>query len=110
LVDFLEHGQPAVVISLGAMSRGEASARETAGLFLAALQSAGLRAVILGWESALKGISRPASIYPSKPLPFGWLLPHVAGIVHHGGFGSTAEGFRAGIPALVIPHIVDQFT
>jgi UDP:flavonoid glycosyltransferase YjiC (YdhE family) len=29
--------------------------------------------------------------------------------VHHGGFGTTSAGLRAGIPALVIPHIADQF-
>lgn len=29
--------------------------------------------------------------------------------VHHGGFGSTAAAFQAGIPAVVIPHIIDQF-
>jgi UDP:flavonoid glycosyltransferase YjiC (YdhE family) len=29
--------------------------------------------------------------------------------VHHGGFGTTSAGLRAGIPALIIPHIADQF-
>jgi UDP:flavonoid glycosyltransferase YjiC (YdhE family) len=29
--------------------------------------------------------------------------------MHHGGFGTTAAGLRAGIPAIVIPHIIDQF-
>jgi UDP:flavonoid glycosyltransferase YjiC (YdhE family) len=36
-------------------------------------------------------------------------LPRASGLVHHGGFGTTASGFRAGIPMLVIPHIIDQF-
>jgi sterol 3beta-glucosyltransferase len=30
-------------------------------------------------------------------------------LVHHGGFGTTATGFQAGVPMLVIPHIIDQF-
>jgi sterol 3beta-glucosyltransferase len=30
-------------------------------------------------------------------------------MVHHGGFGTTAACLRAGIPALVIPHMADQF-
>jgi sterol 3beta-glucosyltransferase len=30
-------------------------------------------------------------------------------VVHHGGFGTTAAGLQAGIPALVIPHLADQF-
>ena len=29
--------------------------------------------------------------------------------MHHGGFGKTAAGFKAWIPALMIPHIIDQF-
>jgi len=31
---------------------------------------------------------------------------HLSG---HGEFGTTFAGLRAGIPALVIPHIADQF-
>jgi UDP:flavonoid glycosyltransferase YjiC (YdhE family) len=38
-----------------------------------------------------------------------WLLPRTGGLAHHGGFGTTAAGIRAGIPQLVIPHIADQF-
>jgi UDP:flavonoid glycosyltransferase YjiC (YdhE family) len=36
-------------------------------------------------------------------------LERASGIVHHGGFGTTSAGFRAGIPTLVVPHIIDQF-
>ena len=49
------------------------------------------------------------NIYAIDSLPHSWLLPRCAGVVHHGGFGTTAAGLRAGIPALVIPHIADQF-
>jgi UDP:flavonoid glycosyltransferase YjiC (YdhE family) len=109
LLSFLEKGEPPLVVSLGAMSRDQAAARETAELFVSAIQKTGLRVVIIGWDAALKGMSLPVHIFPSGSVPFGWLLPLSAGIVHHGGFGTTAEGFRAGIPELVIPHIVDQF-
>jgi sterol 3beta-glucosyltransferase len=109
LVSFLESGPAPLVVSLGAMSRGQAGAQETAGLFVTAIQQAGLRAIILGWETAPAEMSLPPSIYPARSLPFDWLLLRAAEIVHHGGFGTTAAGLRAGIPALVIPHIVDQF-
>jgi hypothetical protein len=36
-------------------------------------------------------------------------LPRSADVVHRGGFGTASAGLRAGIPALVIPHLVDQF-
>ena len=41
-------------------------------------------------------------------VPHGHLLPRVAAIVHHGGAGTTAAAFRAGIPQVVVPHMVDQ--
>jgi sterol 3beta-glucosyltransferase len=109
LLAFLDMGETPLVVSLGAMSRGLAGAHETASMFVDAIQQAGVRAIVQGWEAALKEMSLPATIYPSGPLPYGWLLPHSAGIVHHGGFGTTAAGLRAGIPALVVPHIADQF-
>ena len=49
------------------------------------------------------------TIHAAGSMPHGWLLPRCAALVHHGGFGTTAAGLRAGIPALVIPHIADQF-
>jgi len=42
-------------------------------------------------------------------IPFHALLPRVAAIVHHGGIGTTAEAFRAGIAQLVVPFAYDQF-
>jgi UDP:flavonoid glycosyltransferase YjiC (YdhE family) len=109
LVSFLDHGAPPVLISLGAMSLGDEDALESASLFVRASQRAGGRAIIQGWEAGIGQIELPPSIYAAGPLPHGWLLPRCAGIVHHGGYGTTAAGLRAGIPALVIPHIADQF-
>jgi UDP:flavonoid glycosyltransferase YjiC (YdhE family) len=42
-------------------------------------------------------------------VPFGWLLPRAAAIVHHGGIGSLAQGLAAGVPQLVMPMNFDQF-
>jgi UDP:flavonoid glycosyltransferase YjiC (YdhE family) len=36
-------------------------------------------------------------------------MPRCAGVVHHGGFGTTSATFRAGILHLVLPHLADQF-
>jgi sterol 3beta-glucosyltransferase len=57
----------------------------------------------------MKQLTLPPSIYAAGSLPHSWLMPRCAGVVHHGGYGTTAAGLRAGIPALVIPHIADQF-
>jgi UDP:flavonoid glycosyltransferase YjiC (YdhE family) len=42
-------------------------------------------------------------------IPFAWLFPRVAAVVHHGGAGTTAAGLRAGVPSIVIPFFGDQF-
>ena len=109
LCSFLEKGAPPVLISLGAMNLGDDDAFESASLFVKAIQQADVRAIIQGWDAGIARMSLPPNIYAAGSLPHGWLLPHCAGIVHHGGFGTTAAGLRAGIPALVIPHVADQF-
>jgi sterol 3beta-glucosyltransferase len=109
LTSFLEHGEPPLLISLGAMSLGEADALENATLFVEGVQQAGARAILQGWDAGVKQLRLPETIFAAGPLPHGWLLPHCAGIIHHGGFGTTSAGLRAGVPHLVIPSIADQF-
>jgi UDP:flavonoid glycosyltransferase YjiC (YdhE family) len=40
--------------------------------------------------------------------PHAWLFPRMAAVVHHGGAGTTAAALRAGVPAVIVPFIVDQ--
>ena len=109
LLTYLEAGDPPLLVSLGAMSLGDDDALESASLFLEAIIQVGLRAIIQGWEAGISQLSLSPSIYATGSIPHSWLLPHCAGLVHHGGFGPTSAGLRAGIPALVIPHMIDQF-
>ena len=37
------------------------------------------------------------------------LFPRVAAVVHHGGAGTTTTAARAGVPQVVVPHVLDQF-
>jgi UDP:flavonoid glycosyltransferase YjiC (YdhE family) len=37
------------------------------------------------------------------------LLPQTAALIHHGGIGSCAQGFAAGVPQVVRPMSYDQF-
>jgi UDP:flavonoid glycosyltransferase YjiC (YdhE family) len=36
------------------------------------------------------------------------VLPRSAALVHHGGIGTLAQGFAAGIPHLIMPMAFDQ--
>jgi UDP:flavonoid glycosyltransferase YjiC (YdhE family) len=73
-----------------------------------ALRLAGQRAVLLtGWDG-LAGLPRSDDLFLAESVPHGWLFPRVAGVVHHGGAGTTAAAIRAGVPALVVPYMSDQ--
>ncbi len=109
LVAFLEAGDPPVVVSLGAMALSGEDSLEAAQITLEAMRQAGLRAIIQGWDDAMKQLPILPTVFHAGSIPHDWLLAHASGLVHHGGFGTTASGFRAGIPMLVIPHIIDQF-
>lgn len=109
LLEFLEAGEPPLVVSLGAMALSGEDALEAAQITLTAIQQAGVRAIIQGWDEPLKQLPLPPSVFKAGSIPHDWLLERAGGLVHHGGFGTTSAGLRAGIPALVIPHIIDQF-
>ncbi len=109
LLHFLESGKPPLVISLGAMAISGEDAFEAARITLDALEQAGERAVIQGWDEPMQQLDLPETVFHAGSIPHDWLLARASGIVHHGGFGTTAAGLRAGIPTLVIPHIIDQF-
>lgn len=47
-------------------------------------------------------------MFVTPAAPFAWLFKQAAAVVHHGGVGTTAEGLRAGVPALVCPFFGDQ--
>jgi sterol 3beta-glucosyltransferase len=109
LVSFLEAGEKPVCITLGAMAlAGEATA-DAARMTLEALRQTGVRAVIQGWNEPLAGVSLPENVFHAGSVPHTWLFPRCAAVVHHGGFGTTGSTLTAGIPGLVVPHIIDQF-
>jgi sterol 3beta-glucosyltransferase len=53
-------------------------------------------------------MSNSEHIYVIDKAPHDWLFEQVAGIVHHGGSGTTGAALRSGRPSLIIPHMSDQ--
>jgi len=55
----------------------------------------------------------PAALPPTvrhfEYVPFSRVLPRAAAFVHHGGIGTAAQSFAAGVPQLVMPLAHDQF-
>jgi UDP:flavonoid glycosyltransferase YjiC (YdhE family) len=90
------------------MSLAGEETRQAALMTLEAVQQAGVRAIVQGWDEALAGVDLPGTVYHAGPMPHTWLFDRVSAIVHHGGFGTTGSALRAGRPAIIVPHIIDQ--
>ncbi len=106
---FLEAGPPPVYVGFGSVADPAESARTTE-LVIAALRRAGQRGVLAsGWNGMSTREPLPKDIFMLESAPHAWLFPRMAAVVHHGGAGTTAAGFRAGVPAVIIPHGNDQF-
>jgi sterol 3beta-glucosyltransferase len=106
LIDFLADGSPPVYVGFGSMS-GEASGR-TLEIALAALKSTQQRGLLVTGWSGIQQLDLPDSIFKVNSIPHDWLFPQMACIVHHGGAGTTAATFRAGIPGVIVPFLGDQ--
>ena len=102
---FLRAGPPPVYAGFGSMMSADPAA--LADLLADAFRQAGVRGVIgAGWA----GLDTAASddVFVTPPVPHGWLFPQTAAIIHHGGAGTTAAAFRAGVPSIICPFIGDQ--
>jgi UDP:flavonoid glycosyltransferase YjiC (YdhE family) len=74
-----------------------------------AAQQLGLRAMLVTNYPEQVPAKLPPSIRVFGYLPFSQVLPRAALLVYHGGVGTLAQGIKAGIPHLVVPHGYDQF-
>jgi sterol 3beta-glucosyltransferase len=51
----------------------------------------------------------PDTIMLVDAVPHTWLFPRMAAVCHHGGAGTSAAGFAAGVPSVIVPFANDQF-
>lgn len=105
LARFLDRGDAPLVFTPGSgMARGER-------FFAAAIDAAerlDRRAVLLTGHPEQLPKRLPKTALHLRWAPLRTLLPRAAAFVHHGGIGSSAEGFAAGIPQVVMPMSHDQ--
>jgi sterol 3beta-glucosyltransferase len=106
LADFLQAGPPPVYVGFGSMSSRNPT--ETANLVLDALARTGQRGIIHAGWGGLQRTDLPDSVLMVDGVPYSWLFPRVAAVVHHGGAGTTSAGLKAGVPSVVVPFFGDQ--
>jgi sterol 3beta-glucosyltransferase len=73
-----------------------------------ALRRSGQRAILLTGWSGIENQSSDDCILCLREAPHSWLFPRTAGVIHHGGAGTTAAVLRAGKPMSVCPFTADQ--
>lgn len=106
LLDFLAAGPPPVCITFGSTPGRDPEA--STALTVRALQRAGQRGLLITGWGGLTGAALPDEVFAVESVPYEWLFPHVAAVVHHGGAGTLASVLRFGLPSVVVPHMMDQ--
>jgi UDP:flavonoid glycosyltransferase YjiC (YdhE family) len=105
LTDFLAAGAPPVCVTFGSITyQPERVTRDV----VRALDGLGLRALLVRGWGGLSSADLPPTMHLVDEVPFGWLFPQVAAVVHHGGAGTTALALRAGVPQVITPIIGDE--
>nr|RBQ92249.1 hypothetical protein FVER53263_11746 [Fusarium verticillioides] len=106
IAQFLQAGPTPIYIGFGSIVMDD-SARMT-DLILTALQRSGARAIISrGWAKLGEGRSAENAIFIDD-CPHEWLFKNVAGVIHHGGAGTTACGLLNACPTFIVPFFGDQ--
>ncbi len=103
---FLNTGPPAVYVGFGSMSGNE---KKTFATIMEAVKTLGLKLILAkGWSDRV-GIEAPSDVLIVDSAPHTKLFPRLATVVHHGGSGTTATAARAGVPQIIVPHLMDQY-
>lgn len=104
---FLAAGPAPIYLGFGSMPDPDPVA--TTRTVVEAVGALGVRAVLGGGWAGLGGGALPADVMVVDDVPHELLFPRMAAIVHHGGAGTTSLASWAGVPQLVVPHLLDQF-
>ena len=105
LETFLSSGDKPVFIGFGSMTMTD-KLGNLGEMAVEALLKIGKRGIISGMGKPKNATS---DIFIIDNIPHSWLFDHVAVVCHHGGAGTSAAGFRAGVPSVIIPFSNDQF-
>ena len=102
---FLSGGEKPVYIGFGSVFH-EDEKGDLVNLITDALHTSGRRGIICGMGE-IQGL--PEHIIAVGSVPHTWLFPRCSAVCHHGGAGTSASGFAAGVPSVIIPFTNDQF-
>jgi vancomycin aglycone glucosyltransferase len=105
---FLEMDPAPVYIGFGSMVATRVA--DLAVQAIAAARAVGRGAIIArGWAALDRHVAPAEDLLMVGGVPHDAVFPRVAAVIHHGGAGTTTAAARAGVPQVVLPHILDQY-
>ena len=108
---FLDEDPPPIYVGFGSMVAKNAA--QLASHAVDAVRAVGRRLILAsGWASLDRHLAVDIAaddVLVVSGLPHRAVFPRVAAVVHHGGAGTTTAAARAGVPQVILPHILDQY-
>jgi hypothetical protein len=106
LAEFLSAGPRPIYIGFGSMP---ALGLERSEMIIRACEAAGQRAILGKGRGEFDRLTLSDNFHLiDEFVPHDKLFREVAGVVHHGGLGTTTSALRAGRPTFVCPFMMDQ--
>jgi UDP:flavonoid glycosyltransferase YjiC (YdhE family) len=104
---FVASGPPPIYVGFGSMP--DHNPEKTTRLVVEAVRAAGQRVILsCGWAGI--GHRKAAEdYYVVDDVPHPLLFPRMSAVIHHGGAGTTATAAQAGVPQIIVPHVLDQY-
>lgn len=103
--DFLAAGEPPILFTRGS---GVVNARAFFTAAAEACRQLGRRGVFVTRDPSSVPTPLPPGVRRFDFIPFSWLMPRCAAVVHHSGIGTVAQALAAGVPQLLLPACHDQ--
>jgi len=105
---FLDLDPAPIYVGFGSMVSHRAEALSAHAVDAA--RAVGRRLILIGgWAGLDRFVTDADDVLAVTAVSHAAVLPRVALAVHHGGAGTTTAAARAGVPQVILPHILDQF-
>ena len=105
---FLHAGPAPIYIGFGSMVANDRD--RIASSIAGAARVCDCRMIVAsGWAALHDRLPASDRILVIQSAPHRALFPRVAAIVHHGGAGTTRSATGAGVPQVILPHLLDQY-
>ena len=107
LIQFVEQGSKPVYIGFGSVHIKNPD--KFTEMVIEASNRSGVRVVLSRGWTGLGTKDYPDTVFVTEDTNHSLLFPLMAGVMHHGGSGTTHTGAKAGVPQFIMPEIIDQY-